>query len=118
RASAGARPAPAPPPTLLAFGLFVSAYALSVAPLDWRLVAGLLGGLFVLGWALCDRTPLGLAIAAVAAVGGPLVESGLVSAGTFVHVHPVFIGVSGWLPFLYLCAAIALMSVAKLLVDG
>ena len=118
RVLGGPRPAPPLGNALLAFALFVGAYWLSVAPLDWRLVSVLLAGLFALGWWLCDRTVLGLAIALAAAVGGPLVESLLVSLGTFVHLHPVILGVSGWLPFLYLCAATALQSVAKVLVDG
>jgi hypothetical protein len=112
------RPAPTGSTTLLAFGIFIAAYWLSVAPLDWRLVAGLLSTIFVVTWTLWDRTLLGLAIAATAAIGGPLVEGDLVARGLFVHLHPVVIGVSGWLPFLYLCAAAALMTVAKFLVDG
>ena len=116
----GQRPSPAPTldKALLAFALFVVAYWTSVAPLDWRVVSALLAGIFAVSWWLCDRSRLGLLIAAIGAVGGPLVESALVSLGTFVHVHPVVLGVSGWLPFLYLSAAIALTSTGKLLVDG
>jgi hypothetical protein len=90
----------------------------SVAPCDWRLVALVLAAIFAASWWLCDRTRLGLGIAAVGAIGGPLVESALVGRGAFVHLHPVFLGVSGWLPFLYLSAAVALTTLARVLVDG
>ncbi len=118
RAAGRVRPAPAPETTRLALALFVGAYWLSVVPLAWPIIAVLLTAVFAIAWWLCDRTLLGLLIALVAAGGGPLVESLLVSLGTFVHLHPVIAGVSGWLPFLYLSAAVVLTSLAKLLVDG
>ena len=114
--------ADAPPPSwgqvLLSWVLFVAAYFASVIPLPWPLVSILLVALFAASWWLCDRTARTLLVAAAGAIGGPLVESALVAARTFVHVHPVYLGVSGWLPFLYLCAGVALCTLARRLVDA
>lgn len=109
-------PRPTLPSVLLGMGLFIVAYASSVLPLPWPLTAALLTAFFAVGWLLCDRSPIGLAIALVAAVGGPAVEMFLISRGTFMHLHPVLYTVSGWLPCLYLCAAVGLTTLARWLV--
>jgi hypothetical protein len=114
----GAGAPPSRAAALLAFAFFTIGYWVSVAPLDWWIVALLLLAIFAVSWWLCDRTALGLGIAAAGAIGGPLVESALVARGAFAHLSPVFLGVSGWLPFLYLSAAVALTTLARVLVDG
>jgi hypothetical protein len=106
------RPAPSWPRVGLGAAIFVLAYALTVAPLPWPVVAGLLIALFGVGWRVVDPSPVTLAIAAAGAVGGPAVESWMVAEGQIVHLHPVAFGVSGWLPALYLCAAVSLTSLA------
>lgn len=111
-------PSPSGRTVSIAFGLFALAYALSVLPLAWPLVAAVLTGIFFVSFVACDRTPLGLAIALLASVGGPLFEAALVRTEVFVHTRPALLGVSGWLPQLYLSAAIALQATAKWLVDG
>jgi hypothetical protein len=113
----------AAPPTwtaaAMAMGLFVAAYFASVLPLAWPVVSALLLLLFLVGYWLFDRSAVGLLIAVASAVGGPLVEHVLVRCGTFVHLSPVYLGLSGWLPFLYLCAAVGLTTLARRLVgDG
>jgi hypothetical protein len=109
-----------PPPRLLAvlnsLALFVVAYFTTVLPLPWPLVSLLLLLLYAVNFGLFDRSAIGLFIAVCAAFGGPLVEFLLVEAGTFVHVHPVFLDVSGWLPFLYLNSAVPLTLIARFLV--
>ena len=102
---------------LVAMAFFVAAYWLSILPLPWLQVAGILFAMFALSWWLCDRTWVGLAIAVAAAFGGPTVESILVSRGTFVHLSTVAYGVPGWLPFLYMNAAVGLTCLAKRMVD-
>lgn len=102
--------------TVLAVSLFVVAYFVSVAPLSWPIVTLLLVALFGAGWWICDRSRLGLAIALGAAIGGPLFELFLVENGAFVHLQPAFLSVSGWLPALYLCAAVGLTTLARYLV--
>jgi hypothetical protein len=118
RAFGALRTPPRAGQALGALALFVLAYWLSVAPLDWRLVAALLAALFAVGWWTFDRSPVGLAIALAAFFCGPFVESVLVAAGTFQHLHPVVADVSGWLPSLYLNAAVAMCTTGKWLVDG
>jgi hypothetical protein len=110
-------PSPSTGRALVAMGFFIAAYWLSVLPLAWPQAAGILFAVFALSWWLCDRTWVGLAIAAAAAFGGPTVESILVSQGTFVHLQTVAYGIPGWLPFLYMNAAVGLTSLAKRLVD-
>jgi hypothetical protein len=109
---------PRPPLWKAALGmaLFINAYALSVAPWPWPVRAAVIGGLFAAGFWVCDRTRAGLIVAAIAAVCGPLAEAMLVRAGTFVHHEVLALGVPGWLPFLYLTAAVGLGTLAKWLV--
>ncbi len=73
----------------------------------------ILSAIFLTGWALCDRTPLGLAIAALAALFGPAVEITLIRAGVFVHHEAHLLGIPVWLPFLYLTASVGLGSLAR-----
>ena len=101
-----------------AFAAFVVAYFITVVPLPWPAIAGVLLAIFATSWWLFDRTATGFVIALVAAFGGPTVESVLVSRGLFVHHQVLALGVPGWLPFLYLVAAVALTLLAKRLVDG
>jgi hypothetical protein len=96
----------------VAFGAFVAGYFASLA------TAALLFALFVAAWWASGRSAVGLGVAAVAAFGGPTVESLLVGRGAFVHHQVLFFGVPGWLPFLYLVAAVALTTLASWLVDG
>src|SRR5262249_47215271 len=114
------RVAPAPPAPQVAWSLagFVGAYWLTVAPLPWTVVAGVLAVLFAFSFALSDRSPVTFGIAVAAAFVGPAIESLLVSRGLFVHHQVLAFGVPGWLPFLYLNAAIPLCGMAKRLVDG
>lgn len=111
-------PAPRFAVVALAMGLFVVAYFLSVLPLSWPLVSVILTAVFVVGYWICDRSVVGLGIALGAAVGGPLFEGFLVDRGVFAHVEPAFFGVSGWLPFLYLTAAVGLTTLARWLVEA
>jgi MFS family permease len=111
-------PAPSVRDVGSAFAVFVGAYFISVAPLPWPAIAGLLLAIFASSWWLFDRSSTGMAIAVAAAIGGPTVESVLVSQGLFVHHRTLAFGVPGWLPFLYLVAAVALTLLAKRLVDG
>lgn len=97
----------------LGMGLFIGAYWLTVAPGSWELRSTVLVAIFAVGWWICDRTLLGVAIAVLTAIIGPTVEIVLVHAGTFVHHEVLFLGIPGWLPFLYLTAAVGLGSLAR-----
>jgi hypothetical protein len=97
----------------LGMGLFIGAYWLTVAPWSWGLRSVILTGIFAVSWWICDRTPLGVAIAVMTAIIGPVVEIVLVHAGTFVHHEVLVFGIPGWLPFLYLTAAVGLGSLAR-----
>ena len=110
----------APPPSggkvALGLGLFIAAYWLTVAPWSGTARAVGLTALFGVAWAVCDPTGPGLLAAAVGAVGGPTVEILLVRAGTFVHHEVLGLGIPGWLPLLYLTAAVGLGGLARWLV--
>lgn len=110
-------PCRVPPPRRsevgIAMGLFVAAYFTTVLPLPWPLVAALLVANFGLGFWLCDRSRTGLGIALCATLGGAAVESFLIAHGRFCYVKPVYLGLAGWLPFLYLSAAVALTTLAR-----
>jgi hypothetical protein len=97
----------------LGMGLFIGAYWLTVVPWPWLVRCAVLTAIFVAGWAICDRTWLGLLIAALAAVFGPVVEITLVQAGVFVHHEALVLGIPAWLPFLYLTASVGLGSLAR-----
>ena len=110
-----AREEPRPPlwKVALGLGLFIAAYWLTVAPWSLPVRCSLLGALFVASWASCDRTRLGLLLAAVAAVVGPSVEMALIHAGVFVHHEVLAFGIPAWLPLLYLTAAVGLGALAR-----
>jgi hypothetical protein len=110
--------APASGAIALAFVAFIGAYFLSVAPLPWPATAALLLGIFVVAWARLDRSPVSLGIAVLAAFGGPAVEALLVTQGLFHYHRFTAFGVPGWLPFLYMVAAVPLTLLARRLVDG
>lgn len=110
-----------PPPAwkvALGMGLFIGAYWLTVAPWSGAIRSTLLLAIFAVAWAVCDRTWPGMLTAAVAAVGGPTVEILLVRAGTFVHHEVLVLGIPGWLPLLYLTAAVGLGGLARWLAAG
>lgn len=122
-ASAIARPLllPHEPPlpgrkAALGMGFFIAAYWLTVAPWPSLVRCALLVCIFWISWALCDRTLAGVGIAGVTAILGPAVEIALVHAGTFVHHEVLVFGIPGWLPLLYLTAAVGLGSLARWLV--
>lgn len=97
----------------LGMGLFIAAYALSVAPWPREARAIQMGMLFALGWGVCDRTAVGLLIAGLAAVGGPAVEHTLIRAGLFAYHEVNFLDIPIWLPLLYLTAAVGLSNLAR-----
>lgn len=94
---------------------FISAYFSSVLPLSWEPISALLTLYFVIGWLACGRDRPSLAIALLAALLGPAFEGLLVSQGAFVHLTDTRFGLPGWLPFLYLNAAVALTTLARFL---
>lgn len=108
-------PAPTPRPLQLGvtWAAFISAYFSSVLPLAWPQVSALLSLYFVIAWLACGRDRASLVIALAAAVGGPTVEAILVWQGAFMHLQDTWLGLPGWLPFLYLNAAIALTTLAR-----
>lgn len=110
-------PRPSGRTVALAMGLFIAAYWLTVAPLPWAARSAILLGIFAVGFALCDRTRVGLGIAVTAALVGPAVEAALVRAGAFVHHEALWLGVPGWLPFLYMTAAVGLGSLGSWLCE-
>lgn len=109
--------APRPRPVQLGvtWAAFISAYFSSVLPLPWLQVSELLLLYFGIAWLAsgCDRRSLVIALAA--ALGGPAVEALLVWRGAFVHLQDTRCGLPGWLPALYLNAAIALCTLARYL---
>jgi hypothetical protein len=111
------RPAPSGSRVGLGMALFIGAYWMTVAPLPWQARAAVIAALFAAGFWFCDRTRSCLIVAAMAAVGGPLVEILLVHAGTFVHHEPHVLGVPLWLPLLYAASAPGLGTLAKWIVD-
>jgi hypothetical protein len=103
----------------LGMALFVVAYVssglLQALP---GICAALLAALFVLGWLRCDRSGLGLILAALTAVAGTAVEMLLVGVDAFFYVRPAVGGVPIWLPILYCCASVGVGAFAAWLVDG
>lgn len=110
--------APAAPRRLLVFAamsLFVLAYLTSCVvhgPLGAIVLAAVAG----LTWWIVDRRPLGIAHAVTAAVGGFAFEAMLVHGGLFEHTDPALLGIPIWLPCLYLCASLAVSSLARMLI--
>ena len=111
-----------PPPSWAVTGAgmaaFIGSYLASgLIPFPWIGIAAVLGAVFAATWAACDRSSLGLFLAAGTAVIGTFVESTLVGAGAFWYVDPDFAGVAGWLPLLYGTATIGVGNLGKRLVD-
>jgi hypothetical protein len=103
----------------LGMALFIVAYVssglLQALP---AVCSALLAVLFILGWLRCDRSGLGLILAALTAVAGTAVEMLLVGVGAFFYVRPAVGGVPIWLPILYCCASVGVGAFAAWLVDG
>ena len=111
----------APPPrgarVALAMALFVVAYAASgLLSFGWAGKSALLGALFAVTFWLCDRTLLGLGLAALTAFGGWSVEATLVHHGLFFHKDTEILGVAAWIPWLYATAAVAVGALGTWLV--
>jgi len=114
-----AGPRPSRSAAVAGMALFILAYV-SSGFLHARPVicAAALAVLFAVGWLRCDRSALGLVLAALTAVAGTAVEMVLVGAGTFLYAEPSFGGVASWLPLLYCCASVGVGAFASWLVDG
>ena len=67
-----------------------------------KLVVLSVSGVAAFWW--LDRTWQGAVCTLILTVAGPLVEIGLVRAGTFVPLQPDVLGIPMWLPALYFCA--------------
>jgi len=112
------RPILPPWKPVLAMGLFVVAYALTVAPLDVSSRVALLIATFATGFHFCDPSRACLIVALVGSFSGPFVESLLIRAGTFVHHEAHVAGVPVWLPVLYMNAGVGLGTFALWLVQN
>lgn len=111
-------PAPSAPIVGLGMALFIASYALSgLLPWAWSSVALVLAVLAAVTWAACDRTGLGVFLAGATALLGTSVEIMLVREDLFAYVRPDIAGVPGWLPWLYVTAALAVGNLGKFLVD-
>ena len=100
-------------------GLFVLAYVLSgVLPVSNAVRVPVLATVFAVAWAVCDRSLLGLVLAAATAAVGTSVEIGLVRLGAFSYTHPDLAGVAAWLPWLYATGAIGVGNLGRRLIDG
>ena len=110
---------PRAPVVALAMAIFIASYALSgLLPWAWSSVALVLAVLAAVTWAVCDRSGLGVFLAGSTALLGTSVEIMLVREDLFAYVRPDIAGVPGWLPWLYVTAAIAVGNLGKYLVDG
>jgi hypothetical protein len=99
--------------------LFMLAYVASGLLHAWPVIcSAVLAALFAAGWLRCDRSALGLVLAALTAVAGAAVEMLLVGVGAFVYLRPSLGGVAVWLPLLYCCASVGVGALAAWLVDG
>jgi hypothetical protein len=98
-----------------AVALFVGAYLLT-GILRGAVCAAALVVIAVAIWLVADRPPLRVAIphAIAAGIGGALTEIVLVHLGAFFHTDDRFFGVAPWLPLLYVCASLALTTLARL----
>jgi hypothetical protein len=114
-------PAPAPRtgPVALGMLLFIAGYVVSsIGPGGSRGRAQVLAAMALFGWLMCDGRVAGIVHAVTTAACGLLVEAMLVRAGLFEHTQIDVLGVAGWLPALYLCAAVGVGTLGKRLVDG
>ena len=64
-------------------------------------------------WTWLDRSPAGIALAIVNAIGGCSTEVTLVHFDAFRHLQPDLLGIPIWLPGLYLAAAPVIGHVAR-----
>ena len=98
----------------IAIALFVAAY-LVTGVLHGGVCAVVLAVIAIAIYAVGDRPPLALALAHAlsAAAGGVLVETTLVHFGLFFHADDRLFGVAPWLPLLYVCASLALTTLAR-----
>jgi hypothetical protein len=101
----------------LGMGLFVIAYALTVAPIDLSSRVALLIATFATGFHFCDPSRACLTISLIGGFTGPFVESLLIRAGTFVHHEAHIEGVPIWLPVLYMNAGVGLGTLGLWLVQ-
>jgi hypothetical protein len=90
---------------------FVSGFLPASNPVKLAVLAA---GTLALG-ATMARTRMAFALAALAALAGPLTEIILVSQNTFRHLQPDFAGIPMWLPALYASGAFAFAAVGNLL---
>ena len=98
--------------------LFILAYVSSGLLHAWPVACSVvLAVLFDVGWLRCDRSTLGLVLAALTAVAGSAVEMLLVGVGAFFYVQPSLGSVAGWLPLLYCCASVGVGAFGSWLVD-
>jgi hypothetical protein len=112
-------PAPSWGTVGVAMAAFMLAYGLSGLLHPWPSACTVvLGALFVAAWLRCDRTGLGLVLAALTAIIGTAVETLLVAVGGFRYLEPSLGLVAVWLPALYCCAAVGVGTLGKRLVDG
>lgn len=102
----------------LGMTLFITAYALTVAPFEVSTRVALLIGLFATGFHFCDPSRACLIVSFVGAFVGPCVEIFLVRGGHFVHHEAHFEGIPVWLPFLYMNSGVGLGSLALWLVQN
>jgi hypothetical protein len=112
-------PAPSWGTVGIAMAAFMLAYGLSGLLDAWPTACTVvLGALFVAAWLRCDRSALGLVLAALTAIIGTAVEMLLVAVGGFRYLEPSLGLVAVWLPALYCCAAVGVGALGKRLVDG
>ena len=99
---------------LSAMALFIGCYAASgFLPISELARALLLTGCFAAGWAVWDRTLLGLGSALLCGLCGWAVEHTLVHQGLFFHRETTLDGIALWIPPLYFLAALAVGSLAR-----
>ena len=104
------------PRIVVATALFVVAYLLT-GVLRGATCAIVLALIALAIWQTTERPPAKIAFghAALAGLGGALVEMTLVHFGAFFHTDARLFGVAPWLPLLYVCASLALTPLARAL---
>lgn len=108
------RPRPSGAAVAGSMALFVLAYALSgVVPGGNVVRAVVLATLFVISWALFDRTRLGFALGLLTGAIGCAVEIALTGIDAFRHLQPDLLGIPFWLPWLYATASIGLANLGR-----
>jgi hypothetical protein len=103
---------------VVATALFVVAYLLT-GVLRGATCAIVLALIAVSIWQTTERPPAKIVFthAALAGLGGALVEMTLVHFGAFFHTDARMFGVAPWLPLLYVCASLALTPLARALLS-